>query len=52
MPVSLSGIAFDCINNLRAALDQAGYAIAIAAGKSGKKAISLSAIISPKSNLE
>jgi hypothetical protein len=38
MPVALSGIAFDAVNNLRSALDQAGYAIAIASAKKGKSA--------------
>lgn len=38
MPVSLPGIAFDALNSLRSSLDQAGYAIAIACSKSGKKA--------------
>lgn len=36
LPVSLKGIAFDAIINLRAALDNAGYSIAIAAGTRGK----------------
>ena len=38
MPVALSGIAFDAVNNLRSALDQAGFAVALAAGKNGKNA--------------
>lgn len=38
LPDVLSGIAFDAVSNLRAALDQAGYAIAVAAGGSGKQA--------------
>jgi hypothetical protein len=38
MPAALSGIAFDAINSLRASLDQAGYAIAIACGKTGGNA--------------
>jgi len=33
MPVTLPGIAFDALNNLRPALDQAGYAVALATGK-------------------
>jgi hypothetical protein len=36
MPVALPGIAFDAVNNLRSALDQAGFAVACAAGKNGK----------------
>ena len=36
--MSLGGIAFDAVVSLRAALDQAGYTIAKAAGKSGRKA--------------
>jgi hypothetical protein len=38
LPVALPGIVFDALGNLRAALDQAGYATATASGKSGKKA--------------
>ena len=38
LPVALSGIAFDVVTNLRSALDQAGFAIAVAAGKKGKDA--------------
>jgi hypothetical protein len=38
IPIALSGIAFDAFNNLRSCLDQAGYAVAIAAGKSGNRA--------------
>ncbi|MFM4677186.1 hypothetical protein ACEUD4_02180 [Aeromonas media] len=37
-PDMLSGIAFDAISNLRAALDQAAYAVAKAAGGAGKNA--------------
>jgi hypothetical protein len=38
LPVALSGIAFDAVTNLRSALDQAGFAVAVAAGKKGKDA--------------
>jgi hypothetical protein len=38
MPVAIPGIAVDALNNLRSALDQAGYAVAIAASTTGKKA--------------
>jgi hypothetical protein len=38
MPVALQGIADEAVYNLRSALDQVGYAIAIAAGKNGKRA--------------
>lgn len=38
MPEALPGVAFDVIVNLRAALDQAGYAAAVAAGTKGKQA--------------
>jgi hypothetical protein len=38
LPASLPGIAFDAVSSLRAALDQAGYGVAIAAGGSGKQA--------------
>jgi len=38
MPVPLKGTAFDVVSNLRAALDHAGYAIAIADGKKGDDA--------------
>lgn len=38
LPDVLSGVAFDAVSNLRAALDQAGYAVAVAAGGSGKQA--------------
>ena len=38
MPEELTGIAFDAVNSLRSALAQAGHAIAVAAGKSGKNA--------------
>lgn len=38
MPRALPGIASDAITNLRASLDQAGYAVAIATGKNGKRA--------------
>ena len=38
MPAGLSGITFDAINNLRSSLDQAGYAVAVATGRSGKNA--------------
>ncbi len=38
MPKFISGTAFDAINSLRAALDQATFATAIATGASGKKA--------------
>ena len=37
MPEPLSGIAFDAVSSLRAALDQAGHAIGIAAGTNGKR---------------
>ncbi len=37
-PEELSLIAADCINNLRAALDQATYACAVADGKTGEQA--------------
>lgn len=36
MPAMLNGIAADAINNLRSALDQAGFAASIAAGGNGK----------------
>jgi hypothetical protein len=36
MPIALSGIAFDALNNLRSALDQAGYSIGIASKTKGK----------------
>jgi hypothetical protein len=36
MPELLSGLAFDAVSNLRAALDQAGHTIGVAAGASGK----------------
>ena len=36
LPVMLNGIAADAIGNLRAALDQCGYAVSIAAGGKGK----------------
>jgi hypothetical protein len=38
LPVALSGIAFDAVTNLRSALDQAGFAVAVAAGKNGRAA--------------
>lgn len=38
LPDRINGIAFDIASNLRAALDRAGYAIAIAAGNNGKNA--------------
>jgi hypothetical protein len=38
MPVGLPGIGFDVVSNLRTALDQAGYDVAVAAGTTGKKA--------------
>jgi hypothetical protein len=38
LPESLSGIVFDAINSLRAALDQAGRTVAIASGSRGKRA--------------
>jgi hypothetical protein len=38
VPAALSGIAFDTVNNLRSALDQAGFAVAVAGGKRGKNA--------------
>lgn len=38
MPVSLPGIAFDALNNLRSALDQAGFAVAKTVGKDGHNA--------------
>lgn len=38
LPRRLPGLAFDAANNLRAALDQACYAVAIAAGLPGNKA--------------
>lgn len=38
LPAALSGIAFDVVTNLRSALDQAGFAVAVAAGKKGKDA--------------
>jgi len=38
MPAAILGITFDALNNLRSALDQSGYAVAIAARKTGKNA--------------
>jgi len=38
LPDAMSGIAFDAVSNLRAALDQAGYAVAVATGGAGKQA--------------
>jgi hypothetical protein len=38
MPEVMPGIAFDAVNNLRSALDQAAYAVGIAAGTKGKDA--------------
>lgn len=38
LPEVLSGIAFDAVSNLRAALDQIGYAVATATGGKGEKA--------------
>lgn len=38
MPVGLPGIAFDVVSSLRSALDQVGYAVAVAAGNSGRDA--------------
>lgn len=38
IPESMQGAAFDAVNNLRASLDQAGFAIGRAAGKRGKQA--------------
>lgn len=38
MPIGLPGVAFDTVNNLRAALDQAGFAAARAAGNNGREA--------------
>lgn len=37
LPEEIVGLAFDFVGNLRASLDQACYAIAIAAGSDGKK---------------
>jgi hypothetical protein len=36
MPPAFNGMASDAVNNLRFALDQAGYAVAVAAGGKGK----------------
>jgi hypothetical protein len=36
MPIGLRGVAFDTVNSLRAALDQAGFAAARAAGNDGR----------------
>jgi len=38
LPDAISHIAFDAVINLRSALDQAGYAVAIADGRLGKQA--------------
>lgn len=38
LPARIPGLALDAVKNLRSALDQLGYAIAIADGKSGKHA--------------
>ena len=38
LPVALSGIVFDVVVNLRSALDQAGFAVAVAAGTNGRAA--------------
>lgn len=38
MPEAIPGIAFDAFNSLRSALDQAGFAVAIAGGYNGKSA--------------
>ncbi len=38
LPESLPGLAFDAANNLRSALDQAAFAVAVAAGTAGRKA--------------
>lgn len=38
MPDTWPGDAFDVINSLRSSLDQAGYAVAVAAGRSGANA--------------
>jgi hypothetical protein len=38
LPAALPGLLFDAANNLRASLDQAGHAVALAAGHSGKDA--------------
>ncbi len=38
IPWSFSNITFDAANQLRAALDQAGFAVAIASGNAGRKA--------------
>ena len=38
MPAALPGIVFDALNSLRAALDQAGYDVAVAAGTTGHNA--------------
>jgi hypothetical protein len=38
LPWRISGLASDVVKNLRAALDQVGYAVAVAAGKNGKNA--------------
>jgi hypothetical protein len=38
MPAALQGIAFDALNSLRSALDQAAFACAVAAGRNGKNA--------------
>jgi hypothetical protein len=52
MPDALAGIAFDAINSLRSCLDQAGYAVALAAGNGTSKASSPSGTTSPKFRLE
>jgi hypothetical protein len=39
MPITVPGFTGDAVYNLRAALDQAGYVVAKAAGKSGKEAM-------------
>jgi hypothetical protein len=36
LPEEISDVAFDAVNNLRASLDQAGYAVSVAAGGKGK----------------
>jgi hypothetical protein len=38
IPHTFSHVAFDAVNQLRAALDQAGFAVAVASGASGKNA--------------
>lgn len=52
MPVGLPGIASDCLNALRSALDSAGYAIAIAVNMKGSMLTSLSGTIRRKCRVE